>query len=185
MPEVTVYTSGEAIPAHFECQIRAFIRMLWHDEYLYNLDAPIFSPEKHPQHVVLAERHALISHARVVWVNIEHGGQVFKLYCLGDVFTYPAFRKRGYGRQVVDRATELIKADHEADAALLFTDPVQESFYGASGWEQVPGLTSMVGLPENREDHNYFAMMLFLSDKSRTFRQTFETQTLMLPGYGW
>jgi hypothetical protein len=159
--------------------------MLWHDEYLYSLDAPLVPPERHPQHVVIAERHALISHARVVWMQVEHAGQPFKLYCLGDVLTYPAFRKRGYGRQVVDRATALIQADPEADAALLFTNPVQEGFYGASGWEPVPGLTAFVGLPENREPHNYFAMMLFCSDKARQARHTFETQTLMLPGYGW
>ena len=185
MPELKVYPFNTALPAEYECQIRAFIRMTWHDEYLYDLDGPLVPPERHPQHVVMAERHALISHARVIWVNVEHAGQTFKLYCLGDVFTYPAFRKKGYGRQVVDRGTALIRADREADAALLFTDPVQEGFYGVSGWQHIPGLTAFAGLPENREPYNYFAMMLFLSDKARQARQAFATQTLMLPGYGW
>lgn len=185
MPELKVYTFNQPLPTEYECQIRAYIRMLWHDEYLYDLDGPLVPPERHPQHVVIAERHALISHARVVWEQVEHARQMFKLYCLGDVFTYPAFRKRGYGRQIVDQGTALIRSDGDADGALLFTDPVQEKFYGASGWEHVPGLTSMVGLPENQEPHNYFAMMLFLSDKARQAREAFATQTILLPGYGW
>lgn len=95
MPTLTVYPNNEGLLPEHECQIRAFVRMTWHDEYAYNLDNPIVPPERHPQHVVIAERHALISYARVVWVEIKHLGASWRMYCLGDVLTYPAFRKRG------------------------------------------------------------------------------------------
>jgi predicted GNAT family N-acyltransferase len=186
MPEMKIYRPEDALPADYECQIRAFIRMLWHDEYAYNIDAPFTQPERHVSHVVFAERHALFSYARVNWVNVEHAGQTYRLYCLGDVFTYPAFRKRGYGRQVVDVGTKLIRADADTDAAILFTDPELEKFYAQSGWEHIAGLNSTKGGPEHPEPQDgSFVMMLFLSDKAKQHRTDFETHTLNLPGYGW
>jgi hypothetical protein len=159
--------------------------MTWHDEYAYNLDTPIVPPERHPQHVVVAERHALISYARVVWVEIEHLGMAWRMYCLGDVLTYPAFRKHGYGRRVVDTGTGLIKADSLADTAILFTDPALEGFYSQAGWQHVPALKASVGETDQPEDYPYFAMMLVLSERARQMQVEFVAAPLFLPGYGW
>ncbi|MEO8395460.1 MAG: GNAT family N-acetyltransferase [Chloroflexota bacterium] len=185
MPKLTVYPNNEALPPEYECQIRAFVRMTWHDEYAYNLDTPIVPQERHPQHVVIAERHALLSYARVVWVDIEHLGEMWRMYCLGDVLTYPAFRKRGYGRQVVDTGTDLIRTDRLADTAILFTDPALEGFYAQAGWKHVPTLKPSVGEQDQPEDYPYFAMMLFLSERAWRSEAEFVGTPLFLPGYGW
>lgn len=185
MPNLMIYHSNDDLPAAYECQARAAVRMLWHDAYTYDIDAPLIPPERHPQHIVVANRHALISYARVVWVTAQHAGQTWKVYALGDVFTYPAFRKQGYGRQVVDAASRLIQSDADADIAILFTDPVQERFYAAGGWETVTLTDVTIGDADSPEPHPYFSMMQFLSARARASRGNFETQPLYLPGYGW
>ncbi|MBZ0285848.1 MAG: GNAT family N-acetyltransferase [Anaerolineae bacterium] len=185
MPVLTTYHSNDEVPAEYQCQIRAFVRMLWHDVYIYDLDAPLFLPERHPKHVVVAERHALISYARVNWLNVAHAGETYRLYCLGDVFTYPAFRKKGYGQQVVEAGTALIRGDHEADVAILFCDPELETFYAQSDWQHLPALKATVGDLAHPEAYDAFAMMLFLSHKAQQHRPDFDTHTLNLPGYGW
>ena len=185
MRSLQVYHSNEELPATYECQIRAYVRMLWHDHYLYDLDEPFIPPERHPHYVVMVERHALFSAARVNWVTVEHAGEGLRMYCLGDVFTYPAFRKQGYGRQVVAAATDLIRSDPEADAAILFTQPDLNNFFGQSGWKHIAGLSASVGERDNAEPHHYFAMMLFLSDRARAMQTAFETQPIFLPGYAW
>jgi predicted N-acetyltransferase YhbS len=182
MPELKIYRFNEALPAEYECQIRSFIRLTWYDGYVHNLDEPLVPPERHPQHVVVADRHAVISHARVNWVDVEHQGQHLKVYCLGDVFTYPAFRKKGHGRSIVDAGTALIREDKTADAAILFTDPELEPFYGASGWEPID-LTPSMGQVESPEPYEAHTMMLFLSERAK--RHVFENQPIFLPGYGW
>ena len=118
MAQLSIFDPTTLPEAHAH-QIRSFIRMHWHDEYLYDLDAPLFPPERHPRHVVVHERHALLSHARVIWVDFAHAGENWRLYCLGDVLTYPAFRRRGHGGEVVGAATRLIRSDEAADAAIL------------------------------------------------------------------
>jgi predicted acetyltransferase len=185
MPTIHVYHSNEALPKDFEHQIRAYVRILWHDAYTYDLNAPLVPAERHPHFVVLAEEHALISAARVNWVMVDYMGQSLKMYCLGDVFTYPAFRKQGYGQQVIDEATKLIRADASADTAILFTDPALESFYAKSGWQHVPDLQASIGTKDNPEAYPAFGMMLFLSEKGMAAKANFANHPIFLPGYGW
>jgi predicted acetyltransferase len=185
MPSVQIYNSNQALPKEFEHQMRAYIRILWHDAYTYDLNAPLVPDERHPQYVVLAEEHALISAARVNWVTVHYMGQSLKMYCIGDVFTYPAFRKQGYGHQVVDAATELIRSDASADMAILFTDPDLETLYGQSGWQEVSELQASIGTEDNPELYPAFAMMLFLSDKGIEAKAKFASNPIFLPGYGW
>src|SRR5688572_23638591 len=114
--------AGSELPEAHEHQIRSFVRMLWHDEYVYSTDAPLTPSHRHPRHVVLHDRHALISHARVTREPVRHLGETLEVCCLGDVLTYPAFRGKGHGTTVVAAATELIREDPKADVAILFTD---------------------------------------------------------------
>jgi GNAT superfamily N-acetyltransferase len=176
---------GESLPEAHAHQIRSFIRMHWHDEYQYSLDALLVPAERHPAHVVIHDRHALFSHGRVIWVDFGHAGERYRLYCLGDVLTYPAFRRRGYGGEIVAAATRLIREDPVGDAAILFTDQETTPFYAAHGWEPIPALTATYGHPVAPEPALGTAMMLFLSGKAEARRADFETQDLKLPGWGW
>jgi predicted GNAT family N-acyltransferase len=184
MAQHSIFDPATLPEAHAH-QIRSFIRIHWHDEYLYDLDAALFPSERHPRHVVVHDRHALLSHARVIWVDFAHAGETWRLYCLGDVLTYPAFRRRGHGGEAVAAATRLIRKDAAADAAILFTDPATTAFYAAHGWEPVLSLTATFGHPVASEPSQGTAMMLFLSDRAKGRRAVFETQTLALPGWGW
>jgi GNAT superfamily N-acetyltransferase len=181
MPELAVYTN-QTLPSPHEHQIRSFIRLHWHDEYLYNLDSPLVPPERHPRHIVVAERHALLSYARIVWVPFVHIGESWRLYCLGDVLTYPAWRLQGYASAVVAEATRLIRADTAADLGILFCNPELADFYAAHGWSAAPALKATKGFDE-REPQLGLAMLLLLSERAQT--AGFDTAELALPGYGW
>jgi len=178
MPELSIIPGAELSEAH-EHQIRSFVRLHWHDEYLYDIDAPLVPPERHPVHVVVAERHALLSHGRVTWVPFEHRGGTYRLYCLGDVFTYPAFRRRGLGADVVAAATGMIEEDREADLAILFCDPAHQNFYARHGWRPAPALRATVGGGEKQDG---LPMVLLQSDRARALELG---DDFALPGYGW
>jgi GNAT superfamily N-acetyltransferase len=180
MPELSI---TESLSEAHEHQVRSFIRLHWHDEYLYSIDAPLVPAWRHPRHVIVADRHALISHGRVIWVPFEHQGETHRLYCLGDVLTYPAFRRRGHGGAVTKAATDLIRSDPEADLAILFCDPKGAGFYERHGWTAVPELVAMRGFGDERERQEGLAMVLRLSDRGRA--ADLVSAPLMLPGYGW
>jgi GNAT superfamily N-acetyltransferase len=184
MPQLRIFTDSTLPEAH-EHQIRSFIRLHWHDEYQYNIDGPLVPPERHPTHLVMAERHALFSHARVIWVPFSHAGETWRLYCLGDVFTYPAFRRRGFGAAVTAAGTERIQSDTEADVAILFCDPDNADFYARHGWVAAPDLRATRGFGKDRDIQEGLPMLLILSERARDLRPDQSGQTWELPGYGW
>lgn len=184
MPQLSTFTDSDLPEAH-EHQIRSFIRLHWHDEYQYSLDGPLVPPERHPTHIVMAERHALFSHARVIWVPFKHAGTTWRLYCLGDVFTYPAFRQRGYGAAVTAAGTERIRADENADLAILFCDPDNADFYARHGWVAAPDLRATKGFGKDRDGQEGLPMLLILSERAQDLRPDQSGQTWELPGYGW
>lgn len=184
MAQLSIFTA-DSLPEPHEHQIRSFIRLHWHDEYRFNLDGPLVPPERHPTHLVIHDRHALFSHGRVSWVEVDHAGLRYRIYCLGDVLTYPAFRRQGFGGRIVAAATALMRDDQLADAAILFTDDAMTGFYAAHGWEAMPGLTASYGHPIAPEPALGTAMMLFLSGRARAHRADFAHEELRLPGWGW
>jgi GNAT superfamily N-acetyltransferase len=184
MAQLSIFDT-DSLPEAHEHQIRSFIRLHWHDEYQFSLDGPLVPAERHPQHLVVHDRHALFSHGRVIWVPLEHAGETYRLYCLGDVLTYPAFRRRGHGAAIVAAATRLIRDDPAADAAILFTDPATTPFYAAHGWEAMPTLKASYGHPVAPEPAQGTAMMLLVSDMAQANRAVFERDELRLPGWGW
>lgn len=184
MAQLSTFTT-DSLPEAYAHQIRSFIRLHWHDEYQYSLDGPLVPPERHATHFVVHDRHALFSHGRIIWIELDHSGQRYRLYCLGDVLTYPAFRKRGYGAQIVKAASRLIGDDPRADAAILFTDAAKASFYAAQGWEAMSTLRASYGHPVASEPAQGTAMMLFVSERAKRHRADFETEELKLPGWGW
>ena len=185
MAELHVYQSIEELPKQFEWQIRTFLRILWFNANEDELNEPLTAAELHPVYFVLAKEDMLISYARIIWMFVDHLGETYKMYGLGDVFTFPASRNKGYGKQVVSSATSYIRADSEADAALLLTEPGLENFYQLSGWEHIPNLRLLTGEQTNPQLCNDFAMMIFLSLKAQRNRATFQTHSIFLPGDEW
>ena len=177
MGQLTIVTTVDLDPLH-EQQIRSFIRLHWHDEYAFDLEAPLWPPQRQARHVLIHHRHALFSHARVHWTTLEHDGIPRRVACLGDVLTYPAFRRRGLGRQVVASATALIRDDEATDFGILFCDPANAGFYSRHGWE-APDLSATCGFAPHAEPLTGLPMTLSVTTSAPT------AGPLHLPGYGW
>jgi GNAT superfamily N-acetyltransferase len=185
MPELLQFDSNEQLPAQYGQQIRDFVRILWHDAYVYDLDAPVCPVDWNPHFCMLVDGPALISSATVVWKMIEHAGQSYKTFGLSGVLTYPAFRKKGHGRSVVDAATDYICTVGDADMAILWTHPDLHAFYAQSGWEHPAGITVTIGNPNSPHPFEGHLMMMFLSERAKTHRPDFEATPVYFGQYSW
>jgi GNAT superfamily N-acetyltransferase len=176
--------SGRTLPDAYAHQIRSFIRIHWDDPYVVDPAAPLVPEDRHPQHVVAGEREALFSSARVTWVPFTHDGHEYRLYCLGDVFTYPAFRRQGLGEAVTTAGTSLIRSDADADLAILFCDPSLAGFYARHGWEGAPGLRAEAG--DGADGYRLEGLPMLLRLSARATRLPVEGPAVWkLPGHGW
>ena len=185
MLQLNTYLSAEDLPPQFECQIRAFLRSLWPAAGEDELDEPLTDPKLHPVYFVLARKQTVISYARTIWAQIAHRQTIYKIYGLGDVFTCPAYRRTGYGTQIITAATNHICSDASADMAVLVTEPALEAFYAHSGWEHMSNRSLMTG-KETRPDYfPGFPMMLFLSQKAQILRESLARLPVFLPGDEW
>ncbi len=135
----------------------------------------------HPVHFALVEDDLLLSYAATFRLRIEHAGVEYEMECLGNVFTYPGSRRKGYGRRVVGAATRHIRGSG-ADVAALFCAPALAGFYAASGWEPTPeAATLLTGGGGEPEEHGALRMMQFVSEKGEAGRRAFGTLPLRIP----
>jgi len=179
MPALSIYSQTE-FPVIFKWQAIAFMRCEWSDIFQgENLYMPeTYPPENHPIHFVLAEGETLISYAAIMEVRLHHGGNVYHVYGFGNMFTFPPFRKHGYGEQVLLTATNYIRAS-AVDLAILFCDPKLEGFYAASGWQATHSPTRL-GQPDQYQVYEPSRMMLFLSEKGRVHQKDLDNQPVYI-----
>jgi GNAT superfamily N-acetyltransferase len=179
MPELIIYPQP-AFPSVYKWQAIAFMRMEWtsifYDDNLYMSET--YPPEFQPVHFVLAEDDSLLSYATLLKLNIPHAGTEYKIYGFGNLLTFPPYRKRGYGGQILQAATDYI-LQSDVDAAILFCDQLLEPFYAEKGWFLTPSPTRL-GSPEKYEDYGPSRMMLFVSEKGRRGRTDFEAQPVYI-----
>jgi GNAT superfamily N-acetyltransferase len=175
MIQPLVYPQSQ-LPAHLKWQILSFLRIEWPDGFVRQnrLRDWISREENYPLSFVLVENNILISHTQVVWKYLEHAGEIYKVYSLTGVFTYPAFRKQGYGRQVVALATAYIDAS-DADVGMVHTHPPTKEFYSMNGWIPMEKAVTLIGSKQNPIASEQILLMRFLSEKGKTGRATFES----------
>ena len=180
------FYSSEDLPPDLKWQILSFLRATWPEgfEGALRLRDWISPPGDHPSHVVLVENDLLISHTEVVWRYLDHAGERYKAYGLSGVFTYPGLRGQGYGRQIVDAGTKIIRAG-DADIGIFHCAPSLGPFYAASGWIPMTGVTSWVGPKSAPVVSDELMMMLFLSDKGQRGRAAFEHEPFYFGEYTW
>jgi len=127
------------VPREIAAQIRSYGRIQWPFsqgqsgqlwDYTPRTDAPI--------HFILMKEEVVVSHACVNWRNLEFDGRTLNVYGLSTVFTYPAFRKGGYAKQVVTEASNFMRQS-PGDFALLFCSQPTSFFYLPLGWTIVEG----------------------------------------------
>jgi GNAT superfamily N-acetyltransferase len=185
MPELTRYAVAD-LPPDIKCQINSFIRIQW--PWIFNPSnrlMDLMEGGTGRTSFVIAEQGVLISHAEVNQRVLTHQGESYRVYGVGAVMTYPAFRREGFGAQVVAAATAYIKAS-DADFALLFTSPDLASFYEGNGWEVLPGMRITVGpadAPIARDDE--FMMGCFVTERGRQARASLLAAPLYVGPYQW
>lgn len=183
MVEVLQYPSNE-VPPEIACQVASFVRLVWLNDLTGDDRFWSLENENSIATFVIFERGVLISHAHVIQRAITHRGESYRMYGLGGVFTYPAFRGEGYGGQVVEAATQFIRASN-ADVGMLFCDPKRRGFYGQSGWLPLEA-TILVGTEGQAKPFtNEPMMILYLSDKARAHRADFEGATIYVGEDTW
>ena len=179
MPALAVYQQLD-FPAALKWQAIAFMRMEW--PFIFTGDFKFitepYPPELHPVHFVAAEDDSLISYASIIRLDLDHAGTNYGTYGLGNLFTFPPYRRQGHGRQVLELATDFIKSS-DVDVAILFCDAQLEPFYATCGWEVTHSLTR-IGLPNDYKAFEASRMMLFTSEKGRQGKTDFEEQPLYI-----
>ncbi|NJK78726.1 MAG: GNAT family N-acetyltransferase [Chloroflexaceae bacterium] len=169
---MSIYQTGDALPRPLYYQAEAFSRIVFDDDEEYDIDLGLTEPAVH---ITVAQGNLLIAYAAVSWTDLEHAGVQYRCYGLSTVLTFPAFRRRGYGGQMVQAAITLITQAADADIALLWTTPNNIDWYTRYGWRALPALTTLVGDPAAPEvDDEETAMMLFISEKGRAGEPAFE-----------
>jgi GNAT superfamily N-acetyltransferase len=173
MPQLHVYPHRQ-FPSHLNWQAVSFMRIEWPSILLggHRLGTETYPADCDPIHFVVIEQHMLISYAAIMHLALPHAGDTYAVAAFGNVFTFPAFRGEGYGRQVVDAAVHSIQTS-TVDVGIVFCKPHLLPFYRASGWESLDGAGTRVGTPDSFTDHSYHRLILFVSDHGRRARSLF------------
>ena len=183
MPTLTIYRHDN-FPAVYNWQAIAFMRCEWpsifQGDILY-LSTP-YLPELEPFHFVMAEEDSLLSYATLMKLKIPHTGHEYAVYGFGNMFTFAPYRKQGYGRKILQAATEFIK-NSNADVAILFCDKSLETYYALEGWLTTESPT-YVGYSGEHVLYEPLRMMLFVSEKGKAAQTSFENSPLYID-YPW
>lgn len=179
MSQLTIYQQAE-FPAAYKWQAIAFMRMEWssifYDDNLYMSET--YPPELAPVHFVIAEGDSLLSYASLLKLPLSHAGNDYQIYGFGNLLTFPPYRKRGYGGQILQAATDFIHQS-QVDGGILFCDRLLEPFYGAKGWTITRAPTRLGKLDQYKE-YEPSRMMLFVSENCQRGRADFETEPLYI-----
>lgn len=127
----------------------------------------------------IVEKEKLISRAEVIEFDIVHSGQIYKVGGICNVLTFPLFRNQGYGKKVIEAATNYIVSSG-ADIGILFCDPKFELFYASRGWEVIENSITRIGTPESYKPYGNIRMMLFVSEKGKNGRSAFTNQPMYI-----
>jgi predicted acetyltransferase len=156
---------SQDLPEKFKCQTLSFMRIEWFEGFQgeNRLRDWITRQEMHPVHFILEEDGVLISHLEVVWKILHHAGSEYKAYGLTGVFTYPAFRRQGYGLQLVQLAKDYIQRQGDADIVIFHS--AVKGFYEKAGFEPMKSMVTLVGDPQNPRKSSETGFMLFFIRK--------------------
>jgi GNAT superfamily N-acetyltransferase len=176
MIHLLAYEQAE-LPKKYYYQVLTFLRAQWPEGFVGENRSRSWITRSafHPRSFLLVEDHLVISHAQVVWKDLEHAGQVYKTYGITGVFTFPSFRGQGYGSQIIHAATAHI-AHSDADIGMFHCDPGLAGFYSLCGWIPMYGALTWIGARDNIVTSDELMMMQFISAKGQRGRETFHRE---------
>jgi len=169
--------SPEDLPVHIRWQILGFMRTEWYYAFQGRLRGRrwIGAPEFNPTNIVLMDDDFLIAHAEVEYRLFHHLGEKYHTYGLSSVFVYNDYRGAGYGKQIVEIATDYIHQQDNAQIAMLWCDPTMHDFYLKCGWDAMDSTQTWLGTtPENAQhDPDQLLFMKFIDPtvKQATFHE--------------
>ena len=180
----TTYKTGK-LPADIKWQVLSFLRVQWPEGFQgkNKLRDWITDEKLHPVSFVFTENSLVLSYTEVVWKNLEHCGISYKTYGLTGVFTYPSFRKEGYGLTLIKTAKSYIEKQRDGD--IIFFTSMTKGFYEKAGFIRMEKVKTFFGDPNNPEKSPETAYMLFLSDKGRRGKSDFETKPIYFGEDTW
>lgn len=175
MVQHLIYKYEATIPQGIKQQILDFLRIVWKDGFRgdNHLRDWISKEEYHPVFFVFVEKNMLISHVAVVWKHIMHKGQTYKMYALSGMFTYPQFRKQGYGLKLAKKAVEYMR---KQDGDMILVHSCLRGFYEKAGLKPLPEVITLVGNPQKPKKDNQSAFGMFLSERGKQGRKYFESE---------
>ena len=186
MSTTAIYSQAE-FPAILKWQAISFMRMEWSYIFTEEQDgryaSETYPVEFQPVHFVVTEGDNLISYAATILETIKHANRSYKVCGLGNVFTFPPYRREGNGYRVLELATKAI-AKNDVDVAMLFCEPANISFYVKAGWINTTSPTYITGNRDNYEIYDEQRLMLFISDKGKQAQDSFEQQPVYL-NWAW
>lgn len=179
------FFTSQDVPEKFKYQILSFVRIEWPELFSgeNRLRDWTSRPELHPVTFLIEEEGVLISRLEVVWDVLRHAGEEYKTYGLSGVLTYPAFRKQGYALQLLHAAKNYIEQQTGADIVLFHS--MLTGFYEKAGFERMENLITLVGNPQNPERSDETGFMLFLSEKGKRGRSSFENSPVYVGETIW
>lgn len=188
MPQLHLYPNNAALPAHIYWQVQTFQRTMEWGEPFADGDVlpPIEDDSLHPMYAAVCKGEILLAFAGVIQKSLTFADEEWICGGVCSVFSFPAFRKQGYGRQVVEAVTTHMRRTAIIDFGLLWTNPRNQSFYMQSGWEAMPQMTTLMGdesKPEIYEDE--VPMMVFCSHRAKAARALFEQGRLYIGPWTW
>jgi GNAT superfamily N-acetyltransferase len=171
------------VPREIAVQIRSFIRIQWpalmgRGGRLYDVepcDAMTF---------VLMEDEALVSHAQVKRWDFPHDGEMLKVAGLSAVFTYPAWRGSGCGKQIIRAATDYLPQTG-ADIGMLFCSDGRRMLYESCGWIVVRSTRVLEGDEHSPKVHENQQMAFEITPKGRQIRESFENAAVYVGQSTW
>ena len=179
------FYESQHVPERFHCQILSFVRIEWPELFSgeHRFRDWTSRPELHPVTFLLEEGGVLISRLEVVWDVLQHAGETYTTYGLSGVLTYPAFRKQGYALQLVHSARNYIEQQGDADIVLFHS--TLKGFYEQAGFERIESLVTLVGDSRSPQRSHETAFMLFVSEKGKRGRHSFENEPVYIGESIW
>jgi predicted acetyltransferase len=182
VPTLHRYPKHE-VPREIAVQIRSFIRIQWpglmgRSGRLYDVepsDAVTF---------VLMEDEALVSHAQVKRFDFPFNGEQLKVAGVSAVFTYPAWRGSGCGKQIVQAATSYIP-ETGADIAMLFCSEPRRMLYESCGWMPMRTTRVLEGDKDSSKVHGNLLMAFEITAKGKQIRESLENASVYVGATTW
>lgn len=182
-----IFQSDRELPDYLKWQILSFLRFNSPEGFQGQNENRnwINNPKDTPIHVAITtDSNNLISYCSVVRKKLEHAGFTYNCWGLTGIMTYPPFRNRGFGKQVVDLGTKLIR-EGGADIGMFHCSHKLKNFYIKSGWEPMEKTVVYVGDQAKPRKSTELTLMIFVSERAKSNKIDFESKPVYFGEDTW